>query len=716
KSSGVPRGRIYEVLGSLERRGVVSVSPEKPARYTALPVSALLDSESASIEERLKAVEPIRRAFEETGARKPQSTTAGPSPHVFVLRGAKGVLERLRSMMADAKETIDLQMTSRTLERASSLVGKLPRKGPQSARKVRVLVAAPRPTETGPLKEFMARDSQPQIRVAESGDLVSCAIADSARVLIWTTGSAPGDQGDFGVWTDDPGVVGGFAAVFESGWTTASDPEAILRRLTSGTPGPGFILLRSAMETGPRLLDSIRHAKDEVLDLTSGARLARRPEGLVERDKLPRGLSVRGLTHVTPENSKNLRGLPEGFNVHHIPQDLGLRFTVVDGRETYVYRPIAPGEEPEDPFSDTLYSADPQVAHVYRNLFEHLWAQSLPLAERLRAIDEGSAGSETRVIRDLDTAYNALGDALQGPWKECRVITIGQALTAGASMFTATAEGRNVKIVLHITADAIGAVETLAAQGVEFRHLPFELGLRSVGLDRSATFLMQGGTFQGEAEGGEEESLVMIHSTDPGFAEVQARLHDALWEIAVPLRNRAQEIAEGRPAPETRVVHDAAELARIVGESLVAVEEELLSITTSPALVRSAGVFSRFTTGFGGSRHSRVLLHVTEEAADTVAQLTANGIEIRHLPFDSGLRWAIFDRKKVLMLPAGSPYPGPSGPGDRGAETFIVSTHPDIAAAFARQHEYLWSIAVPAEKRLAELDRVRTDRGGEVPR
>jgi sugar-specific transcriptional regulator TrmB len=566
RSSGVPRGRIYEVLESLERRGLASVSPEKPARYSALAVSALLDAQAAKIEERRRDVARIRSAFAEADSGAAARQAEPGAAKVFVARGQKAVRERLRGILRDAKESIDIQLGSRALPGAWPDLERLPRRGAPAARRVRVLVASPRPGESKLLEKLAATALRRHLRVAEAMDVVSCAIADGSRLLMWNVAEETGGRGDFCVWTDDPGVVVGFAALFESGWTSAADPDAVLHRMSAGVARAGFILLRSAQETAERLLQSVQRAREEVLDLTSGTRLARRAEGLVPRNRLPAGIRVRGLTHVTKDNASNLRSLPDGFRVHHIPQELGLRFTVVDGRETYVYRPIAPGESVEDVFSDTLYSDDPQVARVYRNVFDSLWAQSVPLVERLRALDEGAEASETRVIRDLLTAFGTLAEAVSAEWRDCRVITIGPALAAGAPMFSASEEGRRVRIVLNIMPESLATVESLASRGVELRHLPFELGLRSVGLDRRATFIMQGATFQ-DAIAGADESLVMIHSTDPGFAEVQARLHEALWSLAVPWESRAQELREGRAALESGAARDPAKAAAKGGKA-----------------------------------------------------------------------------------------------------------------------------------------------------
>ena len=106
--AGLPRQRVYDVLNGLVARGVASVEPGRPARYTALSpaeaVGALLGARRAELE-RLEeeATEAIARLTPEFRAGR---TENDPLDYIEVLRDPAAIGKRFAELEASVEREI----------------------------------------------------------------------------------------------------------------------------------------------------------------------------------------------------------------------------------------------------------------------------------------------------------------------------------------------------------------------------------------------------------------------------------------------------------------------------------------------------------------------------------------------------------------------------------------------------------------------------------
>jgi hypothetical protein len=100
KYSQVPGSRSYEILERLLEKGLAMVQPGDPPRYSAQDPGAVVDRFRASMETTLTtlaislaSLAPVNRMGE-----------------FWVVRGQQHILAQLRSMIANARETLDLKL------------------------------------------------------------------------------------------------------------------------------------------------------------------------------------------------------------------------------------------------------------------------------------------------------------------------------------------------------------------------------------------------------------------------------------------------------------------------------------------------------------------------------------------------------------------------------------------------------------------------------
>jgi HTH-type transcriptional regulator, sugar sensing transcriptional regulator len=99
--SGVPRSKIYEVLGSLVERGDVLVSYGEPIQYAPKPPNELIESRRQTIEKQLAEVEKGLEQF---------TSQKTPTDLIWDIRGRDEIFYRLREVIGRARQQILVQI------------------------------------------------------------------------------------------------------------------------------------------------------------------------------------------------------------------------------------------------------------------------------------------------------------------------------------------------------------------------------------------------------------------------------------------------------------------------------------------------------------------------------------------------------------------------------------------------------------------------------
>ena len=97
QGSGVPRSKIYEVLGGLVRRGAVLISHGEPVQYAPLSPGELISRRRREMEESLAAAEKSLERYAES----PNSRGV-----IWDIKGREGILERSREVAGRAERSI----------------------------------------------------------------------------------------------------------------------------------------------------------------------------------------------------------------------------------------------------------------------------------------------------------------------------------------------------------------------------------------------------------------------------------------------------------------------------------------------------------------------------------------------------------------------------------------------------------------------------------
>lgn len=293
--SGVPQGRVYDILEKLHQRGLAEVLPETPRRYRAVPFEVFLERELRGHRDWIDKLEHDRESL--VSAMAPAQEAAPPERGEYVVaRGRKQVLQRVTALLASAQRDALLLSTERGPERVQAAGDAA---GDAVARGVRLRLLAPiTPENADAVRGCLALGAevrhQGRLREAWPAGL-NVLIADGQRALLFQhlpddAHSGRGD--DVGLAMEHPQMVQGLGALAETIWALAAPATTTLDDLARGlAPAPqGHTVL--LVDDEPDVLDSLRELLEGSLQGVRVLCAASADEGLAMLGQQPVDLVV----------------------------------------------------------------------------------------------------------------------------------------------------------------------------------------------------------------------------------------------------------------------------------------------------------------------------------------------------------------------------------------------------------------------------------------
>jgi len=188
--SGVPRSRTYDVLESLAEKGFAIIQTNKPLRYVAVPPSEALErlkrkheQDFKSMAERIERIKKNHALKELEQLHRKGVKIVDPGEMTGMLKGRYQMLQQMESMIKNAKESLNLLVSEKTLEElANNYMNALKN---AARRGVKIRIAAPIKTKSEMLE---ALSEIAEIRKIRDTNLQGrIAISDGTELLMALT-------------------------------------------------------------------------------------------------------------------------------------------------------------------------------------------------------------------------------------------------------------------------------------------------------------------------------------------------------------------------------------------------------------------------------------------------------------------------------------------------------------------------------------------------
>ena len=232
RASGVNRVQTYRALESLEARGFVEVSLDRPKRYASRAIGEIFDLFAAEKKEELDQIEEVRKQVLEHAGQIFGRGRAVPSVRLQVIKGRAQVYRAVRRGIEDATHEILSFTTTKGLQRSfraeinEALLAAM-RRG------VRPKLIAEIREANLPLMERIAQNAP--LRHLE-GQRARFLLVDGRSVLTFLIQDERTIRGDAetALWTNSPDFVQAHAEFFEKAWSIATPAESRIAELRAG--------------------------------------------------------------------------------------------------------------------------------------------------------------------------------------------------------------------------------------------------------------------------------------------------------------------------------------------------------------------------------------------------------------------------------------------------------------------------------------------------
>lgn len=207
EASDVPYSKIYEVLGSLEKKGWIEMEHGRPSKYYPKPPSVAMEITKSQIENQLKTneglvLEELQPIYEKKGVRE--------HPDIWIVRGNFNVIAKIRETIERVQKEILAAIPSipdATAEMLLPLVKAIVDKGV----KVQIM------TMKSPTSDAMAKLAKfCEVRVREQ--MFGGGIIADGREVILLLGLEGEEAISLAIWSDHIGLAKFGKTYFEYLW------------------------------------------------------------------------------------------------------------------------------------------------------------------------------------------------------------------------------------------------------------------------------------------------------------------------------------------------------------------------------------------------------------------------------------------------------------------------------------------------------------------
>ena len=404
------RVKTYRILDSLRSAGVVESSLSKPMRFTAVSLEKAVDSLIVEFREKVTKMEASKEDLLEAWAKLPTLAEPLSGPKFKIHQGRLKIHSELSRMTKLAKQEILLLTTRNDLNRMlySGVYDALA-EASRAGKSIRILTQIDK-SAIEMTKEY---EGISKLRHMDMPGLASFYTVDNNEILISVTSEDSmklDDSRDVALSTDATEFVRVVKVFFQTSWEGALDAQAKIQSLVSGVPLEELRIVRSVEEYAEMFTRMLSSAKNDVTFVVNLPNPKLLPQNSWEilQGLSARGVKVRLITSILPENLETVTRLQSIAEVKHSNRRLALQMLISDRKEVL----LAPSTT-EDTSAVFMWSNIKAYVYLILQLADELWGEGIdaqPLMETLRMSIEIKES-----LTNLQKELNVHGLELESP-------------------------------------------------------------------------------------------------------------------------------------------------------------------------------------------------------------------------------------------------------------------------------------------------------------
>jgi CBS domain-containing protein/sugar-specific transcriptional regulator TrmB len=393
KGLKISKPQLYRSLKTLQSKGIVSATFERPTRFFAVPFEKALDMFIKAKTEEVQRIQQNKDQILSDWRSVEIRENIDTSARFTIIVGRNYVYAKILQMMKETKSQLSIMSTVQGLVRAyeSGLFDMTVGQALKSKIQFRFLTQLSHKNLEAMkslLKRKLNNGSFIEGRDVDSGLRVfpGLVIRDEEEIVFLIkplTSTSSAEQEDTALWTNSKGLVGAFKEFFEELWRNSTDINKRIVEIETGKPAPETYVIKDAETAHTKYVEIMESAKEEITIMTSAKGLVRCWKN---RQKLKewteRGTSIRIMAPLTSENLRAARQLSRCCAVRHVSMNY-LRTTVVDGRHLFQFKTPSPEMENLETkiyFENTFYTNDLGYVDRMKDMLSDIWKSGSDLS------------------------------------------------------------------------------------------------------------------------------------------------------------------------------------------------------------------------------------------------------------------------------------------------------------------------------------------------
>ena len=411
KQLKIHKAQVYRSLKSLQKKGLVEVTLEYPARFTAVPFENLIDSFIKTKKQEVEQIEKTKNDLLSDWNNISQNELDYSLEKFSVIEGTKKIFNKIANMAKQTKKEIIMVSTFADVFRAdrfgifdvitpSNAKSKIQYKFLSQLSKQNLKIAKIFEADLNPIVNFRIMDSS--LGLTKFSRMV---IRDSEEILLFISEeNEPSTikEKEVCLHTNCKTIIQSYLGVFNDIWGDSRNLSQLILELEAGKIPPKTQIFKKPEIAKQSYNKSLAEASSDILMILTSEGLVKLSEEKLQLKKwAKRDISIKIMAPIINENLNITHQLLNWCEVRHIP--LGyFETTIIDNQHLFQFSPSsALQNEPKDDnyFDKTFYTNDPDYIQKTKQLLLDIWNKThTPISVGIRSITRTQGESLTPSI------------------------------------------------------------------------------------------------------------------------------------------------------------------------------------------------------------------------------------------------------------------------------------------------------------------------------
>ena len=378
--------QLYPSLKSLQSKGLVNATLERPARFSAVSFEKALDVFAKAKMEEARSIQQSKDNLLSDWQSILIEKAEDKSAKFTIIEGRKYVYSKIQQMIQETKSSFSFVSTVPSLARADQfgLFDAAFNHPLKSKIRFRFLTEIS-DKNVNAIKLLLKRIPRGGLNLeGKTPDLglklcPRMVIKDEEETLFFIEhreGGFATEQDDVCLWTDCKSLVRAFLVMFEDFWRNSTDIEKRIIEIKTGKQRGTTRIINDCKTALKEYHETLRLAREEIIMMTAA-------EGLIEswksrgllKEWAERGVSVKIMAPITGKNLKALQELPKCCAVRHVAATY-LETTLVDGKHLFQFEnpPLDNEKSKITPyFGNIFYTNNSERVEKTKSMLNDIW-------------------------------------------------------------------------------------------------------------------------------------------------------------------------------------------------------------------------------------------------------------------------------------------------------------------------------------------------------